>query len=141
MLAAERGDAYLVKAMIEAGADPAARDYQGKTSLHAAITIRAKEVIDALLEHPESIITTNINGNTPAHAAIRAGDINTLRRLLTLAPELRMRSHGGSLLELATTLLEDPVMLRHLWKQAKQASRRGITTDELRECIAFLQTA
>jgi hypothetical protein len=140
MLAAEHGDAVLMKSMIKAGADPLLQDYQGKSALNAAIATGSVDVIDALLEHPECVKKTTIDGATPAHTTIRAGDIKTLKRLLSITPELaEAASVEGTPVELAKALLEDPAKLQHLRTQTKQSARRCTTPDKLRECIDFLQ--
>ncbi len=102
MLIAEQGEAKVVKAMIEAGADPAAQDYQGRSALHAVIMNGHEGVIDVLLDYPECASKTTIDGRTPAHSAITVGDVKTLERLLAIAPALlNADSTSGTPLEYA----------------------------------------
>jgi len=140
MLIAEQGEAKVVKAMIEAGADPAAQDYQGRSALHAAIMNGHKGVIDVLLDYPECATKTTIDGRTPAHSSITVGDMKTLERLILIAPSLIDGvSVSGTPLEYAKSAESEYDIFCHAFGEI--TSRPGFkvaTKKEISTCIELL---
>lgn len=75
-LAAMRADgAPFVASLLAAGADPEARDAEGRSALyHAAANAADAMMINILLQAGASIDTADFEGLTPLHAAVRRDD-------------------------------------------------------------------
>ena len=69
--AAESGDVEAVNALIEAGADPSAKNFAGNTPLHYAAYSGHTKVIEALLCAGADPSAKNIYDATPLDIAIR----------------------------------------------------------------------
>lgn len=140
MFVAEQGDAKLVEIMIDAGADPAAQDYRGKTALHAAIVKGHKAVVDVLLRHPECATKETVLGETPAHSAALAGDADTLEKLLSMVPALAnaKSDHEGTPLERAEAFLK-PDVRKEFSHFAKQNGVKVGDENEIRACVSILK--
>lgn len=139
MLVAEQGEAELVQIMIEAGAAPAAQDYRGKSALHAAIVKEHRPVIEILLKYPDCATKETVFGETPAHSAALAGDAETLKILLSMAPDVvQVQSVHGTPLERAETLLR-PEFQEGFCNFAQQNGAKVATEKELLACIKILK--
>lgn len=80
-----------VQVLIDAGANPSALESNG-TALHAAAAANDIEMIDFLLKHNVSIDIVDEYGNTPLHAAVRAGKPEAVQRLLRLGADKDKRN-------------------------------------------------
>ena len=84
MLAAKKGRADVVTALLEAGANPNATNDVGMTALMWAAWNGHVNVLDALLENGASINATNNHGDTALRLAAECGYFNVVARLLEL---------------------------------------------------------
>ncbi|KDQ07370.1 hypothetical protein BOTBODRAFT_611669 [Botryobasidium botryosum FD-172 SS1] len=95
--ASERGHASTVRLLLEAGADPHPRVYDGETALHAAARARAcTATITVLLEAGADPNARNKNGDTPLHIALQCLQSPTaIRLLLDRGADLRIHGSNG----------------------------------------------
>jgi ankyrin repeat protein len=83
MRAALDGQTERVKALLESGFDPNAKDDQGRTALMFAVTNRHPESTKALLEHRADVNLHANDGSTALMLAASAGDLDSVRALLS----------------------------------------------------------
>jgi ankyrin repeat protein len=82
MTAAGHSHSLTVKALLEHGADPNARDAYGYTALHRAAQVGSPEMLSALLAHGARVDTRGKGGATPLHVAAHAGRADIVQLLL-----------------------------------------------------------
>ena len=84
MNAAIRGDDDLVHRMLQSGANPGARDREGRGVLHLALLqySPAVELLTLLLESGADPLAADAHGETPLHVAARGGHPTAVRLLL-----------------------------------------------------------
>ena len=144
MLMAEDGDAELVAALLQAGADPDLQDIRGLTALHSACKSHVDACVDALLDHPCQLnITTHEEQRSALHTATWAGHVHAVKRLSQLAPAL-VRSRdvlGQTPLEMAEDLLEHPDKLQALAQERARSGKRCASVSELQEIVHVLEAA
>ena len=144
MLMAEDGDAELVAALLQAGADPDLQDIRGLTALHSACKSHVDACVDALLDHPCQLnITTHEEQRSALHTATWAGHVHAVKRLSQLAPAL-VRSCdvlGQTPLEMAEDLLEHPDKLQALAQERARSGKRCASVSELQEIVHVLEAA
>lgn len=144
MLMAEDGDAELVAALLQAGANPDLQDIRGLTALHSACKSHVDACVDALLDHPcQLTITTHKEQRSALHTASWAGHVHAAKRLSQLAPAL-VRSRdvlGQTPLEMAEGLLEHPAHLHALSEERARSGGRCATNSELQEIVQVLEVA
>lgn len=75
------GDVGCVRALLEAGASPEAKQQGGWTPLHAAAHSRREDLIALLLKHGADPLMTNDEGLTPADVARKAGHVEIAKML------------------------------------------------------------
>ena len=95
-IAAYRGDAELLRAILATGVDVDARNGFGDTALHVAMFQKNLEVVRLLLEHgydPNAIATRN--GHTPLHNTIPTDNIEAARLLLQFGADRNIRNLEG----------------------------------------------
>tara|TARA_R110000751_G_scaffold271352_1_gene371125 strand:- start:10380 stop:13082 length:2703 start_codon:yes stop_codon:yes gene_type:complete len=143
MLMAETGDTEMVRLMLRAGANPELQDRQGMTALHSAIKSQVAGCVDALLDHPCRLNTVTNDGQSPLHTAAWTGNLHTINRLLSLAPDLAWQQNTQNMtpLERVEYLLEVPQALQMLSKQLETQGRRCPTKAELAEVVGLLEKA
>jgi len=94
--AAHRGDVAKVKALLNAGVDPDARDSYGGTALHAAMFQDKIEVVELLIANgfdPNAIGPGN--GYTPLHDAVWANNLAAVRLLLKHGARADIKGKDG----------------------------------------------
>jgi ankyrin repeat protein len=103
----------IVKALLQAGADPNAENRRAATPLHYACDPRPSSktwnpaaqaaVIDALAQHGAHLDHPDRGGATPLHRAVRARSPAAVQQLLALGARTdpRLRTRGSSPLHLA----------------------------------------
>jgi hypothetical protein len=143
MLAAEDGDAELVKTMLKAGADPDIQDWQGMTALHSAVKSLDNSCVDALLDHPCRLDNQTCDGRSPLHTACWIANVHAVKRLLQMAPELawQREEQGMTPLELVECLVDNPEVLRELAAQREESGRRCASKQELEGIVELLEQA
>ncbi len=101
-LAAEAGQAEIVRTLLEAGADP---DRGGATTpLEAAVVEGHGLVVEALLGASANVHQTVADGFTPLMTAAATGDLHLVRMLLAAGARPGQKNDQG---ETAVTLAED----------------------------------
>ena len=68
-MAAERGDAELVRSLLEAGADANSPDREGRTALHAAVDQRSLGTVKLLLQAGADPHREDVQGISPREIA------------------------------------------------------------------------
>lgn len=143
MLMAEDGDAELVAALLQAGANPDLQDIRGLTALHSACKSHVDACVDALLDHPCQLAITTHEKRSALHTASWAGHVHAVKRLSQLAPELVWGRDvlGQTPLEMAEGLLEHPAHLQALSEERARSGGRCATKSELQEIVQVLEVA
>ena len=141
MLAAQAGDAELVKIMLEAGANPDLQDIKGMTALHSATKSNSMDCVSFLLAAPCRLDLVTIDGRTPLHTAAWMGNLDAVQQLISLAPQLAWQRDAGenTPLELAEHLLENPDKLEQLSKERAKFGSRCATPEELQQVVQALE--
>lgn len=139
MLAAERGDAALVRTLLAAGADVNAQDYRGRTCLHAAVLGASPECVATILErHPDLTKATVEEGNSSLHTAIKLGNPEIVGILVERAPELAVQANfaGYTPYSYGEKFLQN---LPAVQREMKRHGRRVGLERDYRECLARLR--
>jgi hypothetical protein len=141
MLAAEAGDAELVKIMLESGANPDLQDIKGMTALHSATKSNSVDCVSYLLAAPCRLDLATIDGRTPLHTAAWMGNLDAVKLLISNAPKMAWQRDDGNNtpLELAEFLLEYPENLEHLSKERAKFGTRCATAEELKLVVQALE--
>ena len=79
--AASASHATIVRLLLDAGADPNARQRHGYTPLHAAAANGDLESVEALLAAGADVHATNDEGDTASTLADKSGDLVTIERI------------------------------------------------------------
>jgi len=117
--AAIHGKVDVVQALLEAGAEPNAKNSKtGLTALHEAAAYGHLEVIEALIDARADINQTDNDGNTPLHTAVSLtlpwcqtpeeleAEIEEVVKLLTEQPQINLNlknNSGETALDIATS--------------------------------------
>ncbi|XP_054722589.1 E3 ubiquitin-protein ligase mib1-like [Uloborus diversus] len=90
--AAKSGDAGRIRALLDAGWNTRARDVNGQTPLHLALSCR-KEAAAELLVNADSItdVVDNNQRRTPLHCAAESGFVNVMRILLAAGADASVK--------------------------------------------------
>ena len=84
-----------VLALLEAGADPDARDAEGNTPLHLSLWTRDSTLVSVLAQAGADVNARNGSGETPLHIARAQNGVATLRKLLELGADPEARDDAG----------------------------------------------
>ncbi|WP_259215857.1 ankyrin repeat domain-containing protein [Shewanella baltica] len=141
MLAAQAGDAELVKIMLEAGANPDLQDIKGMTALHSAAKSNSVDCVNYLLNLPCRLDLVTVDGRTPLHTATWMGNLHTVQKLIANAPKMAWQRDAGKQtpLELAEHLLENPDEFERLSKERAKFGSRCATPEELEQVAKALE--
>lgn len=141
MLAAQAGDAELVKIMLEAGANPDLQDIKGMTALHSASKSNSVDCVNYLLNLPCRLDLVTVDGRTPLHTAAWMGNLHAVRQLISNAPKMAWLRDAGNKtpLELAEHLLENPDEFERLSKERAKFGTRCATPEELQQVVRVLE--
>ncbi len=82
LIAAEEGDAGLVRELLKQGADPYAKGARGNTALHIAAIWDRPTVMEALLKAGINPDVSNRDGETPLYSAVDLGQKHLVQILL-----------------------------------------------------------
>ena len=140
MMAADKGDETMVRALLEAGANEDLQDYFGRTALHVAAAARSLEGVEALLAaRPDVWKVTVDEGHTPLHTAVRCGHPQVVRLLLSYEPGLKDRGnvHDQPPVALAEAILTDLPGFRAAMA-APGLNRKTGDEGDYREILALL---
>jgi uncharacterized protein len=95
-LAAERGNAVILKRLLDAGADAKSADASGDTLLMAAVRAGSADVVDLLLERGAPVNAGDPQfGHTALMWAARRNDTAIIKRLLARGAEVDARTRVG----------------------------------------------
>ncbi|CAJ1099363.1 E3 ubiquitin-protein ligase MIB2 isoform X10 [Octopus vulgaris] len=99
MIACERGaDRRIIDILIDAGSQIGAKDSNGCTALHCAVTSHRLQAVELLLSRGSNVNETDIFGNTPLHLAARSSPewIDGVKELMKhSAVEVNPRNEDG----------------------------------------------
>ncbi len=84
----QRGDLEGVRARLSSPTELQLRDAQDATVLHWAARMGAVAIAEWLITQGLSPADVDQNGETPLHYAVRAGQVDMVRYLLQIAPQL-----------------------------------------------------
>ena len=101
------GDVPTMKALLDGGADPNARTYQGTPLLLQVVLDKDQRAVELLLAHQADVNCTNREGGTPLCATARMGNKPIAELLLKAGADVNTRSPGG------VTALYDAVDFGH----------------------------
>ncbi|VEF26295.1 Ribulose-5-phosphate 4-epimerase and related epimerases and aldolases [Shewanella baltica] len=141
MLAAQAGDAELVKIMLEAGANPDLQDIKGMTALHSAAKSNSVDCVNYLLNLPCRLDLVTVDGRTPLHTATWMGNLHAVRQLIASAPKMAWHRDADKQtpLELAEHLIENPDEFERLSKERAKFGSRCATPEELEQVAKALE--
>lgn len=128
-LAADEGDADLVRTLLEAGADVDAQDYLGRTALHGAVTGRSPECVSLILDRAPKASSgiTHDEGNTALHTAVRMGQAACVRLIADEFPSLVSQANntGQTPLAMARNILANlPAWQKFMQEKHRQTGSR-----------------
>jgi ankyrin repeat protein len=118
MIASYKGDAAVVKALLDKEAEP---NNTGWTALHYAAAIGNDEIVQMLLDASAYIDAGSPNQTTPIMMAARAGKILTVKLLLDSGADVTLKNDlGMTAIDLAKKFDHDDIAegLTHRLKQA-----------------------
>ena len=125
LLASRRHDDESVKTLLEAGADPNARDWTNGTALIDSVVGYRRDSVRRLLEHGADANVRANHGGRPLYLAARYGDLETTSILL---------DYGADIDQPATS--DEPALhvaaLRNELETVQLLLRRGANVDSLR---------
>lgn len=139
MLAANDGEAEIVRSLLAGGADVDAQDYLGRTPLHAAITGDSLPCVELLLAaFPDVSRTTYDEGQSVLHTAIRIGNVSVITALVGALPDLLSTTnmHGDTPIDEAQGLLDQ--YGQYCAMMACQSGRSPASRAVVTEVIALL---
>jgi ankyrin repeat protein len=139
MLAANDGEAEIVRSLLAGGADVDAQDYLGRTPLHAAITGDSLPCVELLLAAlPDVSRTTYDEGQSVLHTAIRIGNVSVITALVGALPDLLSTTnmHGDTPIDEAQGLLDH--YGQYCAMMARQSGRSPASRAVVTEVIALL---
>uniref|UniRef100_A0A7N0V7E4 Potassium channel n=2 Tax=Kalanchoe fedtschenkoi TaxID=63787 RepID=A0A7N0V7E4_KALFE len=93
------GDIYLLKHLVEAGADPKMTDYDGRSPLHIAASKGFEDILVFLLQQGVDVNTSDNFGNTPLLQAVKCGHDHIISLLVKAGGSLTMDDAGSCLCE------------------------------------------
>lgn len=94
-VAAIKGDAARVKALLSGGANPNVRDNAGWTPLHEASSQGAVEVVRLLLAAGASVNAAGPDGVTPLHDAVLSNVPDVVLQLCSAGADINARTNDG----------------------------------------------
>ncbi|KAK9278551.1 hypothetical protein L1049_028122 [Liquidambar formosana] len=95
--AAFNGDLYLLKRLVEAGADPSKTDYDGRSPLHLAASKGYEDLTLFLIQQGVGINISDNFGNTPLLEAIKNGHDQVASLLVKAGASLTIDDAGSCL--------------------------------------------
>jgi hypothetical protein len=96
LVSIERGRHYDVLELLGRGADPNAKDPDGRTALMYAAINGQTDTMEVLIEKGAEINAKDRAGNTPLHCAAMFGDPNAVQLLINKGADLNARGDLGS---------------------------------------------
>ena len=94
-VAAEQGNAEVVRTLVEHGMDVAARADNGWTPLHVASSCGSVEVLRILVEHGADVTARADNGWTPLHVASSCGSVDVAQFLVDHSVDATVQANDG----------------------------------------------
>ena len=94
-LASQEGHVEVARVLLELGADPGARDQNGRTLLHQVLGHSHFDFARLLLEHGAHINARDENLRTPLHQATEHGHFDSAQLLLDYGAAINVRDENG----------------------------------------------
>lgn len=114
-VAAIKGDAARVKALLSGGANPNVRDNAGWTPLHEASSQGAVEVVRLLLAAGASVNAAGPDGVTPLHDAVLSNVPDVVLQLCSAGADINARTNDG---RTPVSFAQSELMRAALWSPA-----------------------
>ena len=121
LLAVNLGNLKIVKALLDAGADPEIKGVFGATPLIRAVLEEHFDVLALLLEYGILLDRRDDSGNTALMHAVEDGSLEAVRSLISAGADLNMKNQAGlTLLQIAENS-EEPELVEFFKKLARPA--------------------
>lgn len=91
--AAERGDAEIIKLLVERGMNPSQADWIARSPLHVAAAKGHAQVVAALLEGGAKHSPGNHQSDTPLHLAADAGHVHVAKILIEAGADINAKDY------------------------------------------------
>ena len=95
------GGPEALRALVERGADPGARDGKGQTALHWMARHGDTKSAQLLIQRGADVNASAPKGVTPLHIAVAQGDYSMAKLLLSLGADASLRGEGQTALDIA----------------------------------------
>ena len=126
-IAAQEGNARLVRGLLIAGSTLDYRDANGNQAIHLAADRGHNDVISVLLEYGANINTIGFRDYTPLLWATRSGQFSTVRFLLENGANMEHKTSGGNTALMWATQRNDmKIACELLERRARDLTRRRL---------------
>ena len=126
LYAAYQGDAELVKALLDKGANPNLRNEYGAFALSEAVQQGSQPIVDMLLSHKADANLGNVEGETALMVAARSGNLAAAQALLKAGAKVNAKENwGGQTAVMWAAAQSQTEMLKLLIKNGADVNMQG----------------
>lgn len=126
LYAAYQGDAELVKALLDKGANPNLRNEYGAFALSEAVQQGSQPIVDMLLSHKADANLGNVEGETALMVAARSGNLAAAQALLKAGAKVNAKENwGGQTAVMWAAAQSQAEMLKLLIKNGADVNMQG----------------
>lgn len=126
LYAAYQGDAELVKALLDKGANPNLRNEYGAFALSEAVQQGSQPIVDMLLSHKADANLGNVEGETALMVAARSGNLAAAQALLKAGAKVNAKENwGGQTAVMWAAAQSQTEMLKLLIKNGSDVNMQG----------------